>query len=271
MSWPRFGAMSSTLRSRFAWILDEIPEEALQTPTNQIAQPRASPSSNELPYKAPRRPRDSIDSGYEIQVISPLNSFAKNDVQMADEDNYWNEEIFKDNKSDLSPQIYYVSSRGRRRSISNRPSLKKDPWCSSISKFETIFPNVYKSPWENNRKYITTLEEQEKLLKVFRKAEQVFEDEVDKISPSNLQWIKHSCGVSRSRAMKDGDQDRHKAKMEKLAERKLNDCMSIKTPRHSPKLLNVKPNNLRGKHQIKQPSQRMNIISSKSQRHSRSK
>jgi len=239
MSWPRFGAMSSTLRSRAAWIFDEIPEEALQTPTNQIVQPQASPWSNELPlsYKAPLRPRDSIDTEYETQ-------------------------------------IFYVSSLGRRRRyISNRPSLKNDPWSSvSISKFETIFPNVYKSPWENTRKYITTLEEQEKLLKVFQKAEQVFEDEVDKISPSNLQWIKNSCGVNRSRAMKDGDQDRHVAKMDKLAQRKLNDCMSIKTPHHPPKLLNVKPKNYpRGVHQIKQPCQRMNIISSKSQRHFRSK
>jgi len=59
---------------------------------------------------------------------------------------------------------------------------------------------------------------------------------------------------------------------ESITKTKHNNFMSIKTPRHSPKLWNVKPNNhLRGMHQIKQPCQRRNFISSKSQRHSRSK
>jgi len=60
--------------------------------------------------------------------------------------------------------------------------------------------------------------------------------------------------------------------VESITRTKHNNFMSIKSRSHSPKLWNMKPNNhLREMHQIKQPYQRRNITSSKSQRHSRSK
>jgi len=89
----------------------------------------------------------------------------------------------------------------------------------------------------------------QELIEAYRKVAQVFDDHI-----------------------KDFEQDGQVAKLKRITRRKLNDSMSINHPRHSPKLLNMKPNNyLRGMQQIKQPCQRRNMMTSRSQRHSKSK
>jgi len=119
--------------------------------------------------------------------------------------------------------------------------LDRSEWARSRNNYcVTLIPNPSKT-------YFNLASIKRKPFEVFRKVEQVFGEDMYEISPSNLQWIKHSCGAISSRDMKKGEQDHHAVKMKKISQRELNNLVSIKTAHLSPKLLNVKPyNHLRG-------------------------